>query len=83
MTSFFFSYHDQIRSPHFFKFHFMTCNSHLIRVRELKRSRTKRVSRMRRLKRQAAPTAKSLDKMFKENAKAYSKMKLNDKYEFA
>ena len=45
----------------------MTNNSQVISIREAKRMKTKRASEIRKVKRQAAPTAKFLEKMHKEN----------------
>ena len=61
----------------------MTNNSHEIRIREAKKKRTKKASAKRKLKRQGVPTAKSLKEMHSKNLRAYSKMKLNQKYGFA
>ena len=61
----------------------MTTNTHEIRIRAAKQKRTKEESAKRKLKRQGVPTAKSLKKMHSKNLRAYSKMKLNQKYEFA
>jgi hypothetical protein len=81
---FFFAHHYRIRSPHFeiqtsFK---MPNKSHATRVKELGKTRTKRESEKRRLKRQAAARARTMQ-MYSENLETYRAMNLDQKYEFA
>ena len=76
---FFFGHHYQIWSLHFeIQISFtMPYKSYLIKIKELKKTRTKRASEKRRLKRLAAM------QMYSENLQTYRTMNLNQKYEFA
>ena len=60
----------------------MTYNYHEIRIREATKKRTKKASAKRKLTPQDA-AAKILNEMHSANLRAYSRMNLNQKYEFA
>ena len=60
----------------------MTYNSHEIRIREAKKKRNQKAYAKKKIKQQDT-AAKILSEMQSENLRAYSKMNLNQKYEFA